>query len=231
MRTCTTRQRARSSTRSRSRRRWTSATRPDFGVLSIHEFATDPTENLAYSAYYSGGIRVFQFDRANGLRQVGAWIDPEGSNFWGVEQFTTPQGERLIAGSDRDFGLYLFRYTGPGAAQPPACTDTTVLVPFKRSAAVPLTCSDANGNPLRSRRCHAHGRHAQRRCRSGAVTFTHTGGRIGPAGSFTFKANDGAADSNVATASLVAVARPTAGAASTGSSGRAPGTDRRQPVR
>jgi len=177
----------------------------DFGVLSIHEFAADPTENLAYSAYYSGGMRVFQFDRANGLRQVGAFIAPEGNDFWGVEQFTTSQGERLIAGSDRDFGLYLFRYTGPGAAQKPGCSDQTVLVPFKNSADVPLSCSDANGNPLRQTRLSdpAGGTIADRA--GGGWTYTHTGDRIGPAGSFTFKANDGAADSNTATASLVAV--------------------------
>jgi hypothetical protein len=91
----------------------------DFGDLSIHEVATDPETNLAYVSYYSGGVRVLRFSRANGLEQVGAWIDDEGSNFWGIEQFTTPQGQRLFAGSDRDFGLQIFRYTGPGAPQPP----------------------------------------------------------------------------------------------------------------
>jgi hypothetical protein len=180
----------------------------DFGVLSIHEFATDPTENLAYSAYYSAGMRVLQFDRANGLRQVGAYIAPEGNDFWGVEQFTTPQGQRLIAGSDRDFGLYIFRYTGPGAAQPPACTNVTVMVPFKQSANVPLTCSDPNGNPLRESTTSAPMRGTlSGNPDSGSVTYTHTGNRLGPADSFGFKANDGAADSNTATASMVAVAR------------------------
>ena len=29
-----------------------------FGDLTVHEFATDPTENLAYSSYYAGGMRV-----------------------------------------------------------------------------------------------------------------------------------------------------------------------------
>ncbi len=88
----------------------------DFGDLSIHEFATDPTENLGYVSYYSGGIRVLRFSRADGLQQTGAWIGPNGSNFWGIEEFTTPAGERLIAGSDRDFGLVILRYTGPDAA-------------------------------------------------------------------------------------------------------------------
>jgi hypothetical protein len=179
-----------------------------FGDLTIHEFATDPTEPLAYGSYYSGGMRVLRFSRANGLEQIGAYIAPEGSNMWGVEQFTTPQGERLIAGSDRDFGLYIFRYTGPGRAQPPSCSNVTVMVPFKQSANVPLSCSDPNGNPLRESTTSAPtGGTLSGNADSGSVTYTHTGNRIGPAGSFGFKANDGAADSNTATASLVAVAR------------------------
>jgi RTX calcium-binding nonapeptide repeat (4 copies) len=93
----------------------------DFGDLSIHEFATDPTEYLAYSSYYSGGMRVFSFG-PGGLVEQGRFIDDEGSNFWGVEQFTGADGERYFAGSDRDFGLQIFRYTGPGAAQRPVCS-------------------------------------------------------------------------------------------------------------
>jgi hypothetical protein len=178
----------------------------NFGTLSVHEFATDPTEYLAYSAYYAGGMRVLRFGDA-GMEQVGAFIDEGGNDFWGVEQFTTPQGDRLFAGSDRDFGLYLFRYTGPGAAQKPVCTDNTTLVPFKGSATVPLTCADANANPLRESTLSSPANGSlSGDPDSGAVTYTHTGDSMGPAGSFTFKANDGAADSNVATANLVVVA-------------------------
>jgi hypothetical protein len=92
-----------------------------FGDLSIHEFATDPETNLAYSSYYAGGLRVLRFSRASGLEEVGRFIDEGGSNFWGVEQFTDKDGNRLIAGSDRDYGLYIVKYTGPGAvlAKPP----------------------------------------------------------------------------------------------------------------
>jgi hypothetical protein len=93
-----------------------------FGDLSIHEFATDPATNLAYSSYYAGGIRVLRFSRAAGLEEMGAWIADGGSNFWGVEQFTAANGERLIAGSDRDFGLVILRYTGPGAVGPTPVT-------------------------------------------------------------------------------------------------------------
>ena len=82
-----------------------------FGDLSIHEFATDPDDNLAYAAYYSGGARVVRFGE-DGIREVGRFIDEGGNNFWGVETFRL-QGRRYFAESDRDFGLYIFRYTGP----------------------------------------------------------------------------------------------------------------------
>jgi len=81
------------------------------GDLSIHEFATDPDRNLAYAAYYSAGLRVVKFGKS-GITEVGRFIDEGGSNFWGIEQYTTPAGRRLIAASDRDHGLYLFEYTG-----------------------------------------------------------------------------------------------------------------------
>ena len=81
-----------------------------FGDLSIHEFATDPGARLAYSSYYAGGLRVFSFGNG-GLKEVGKFIDQGGNNFWGVE--VASEKGRLIAASDRDFGLYLFRYTGP----------------------------------------------------------------------------------------------------------------------
>jgi hypothetical protein len=82
-----------------------------FGDLSIHEFATDPERRVAYSSYYSGGMRVFSFG-AGGLDEVGRFIDQGGNNFWGVETFTSKKYGRLFAGSDRDYGLYILRYTG-----------------------------------------------------------------------------------------------------------------------
>jgi hypothetical protein len=163
------------------------------------------------SRYAAGRKRSWEaarYGRQIGLEEAGAWIAEGGSNFWGVEQFTTPQGQRLIAGSDRDFGLVILRYTGAGAAQPPACSDLTVMVAYRESADVPLNCSDPNGNPLRqSRTSNPSGGTVTDRPPAGGWTYRHTGRRLGPAGSFTFRANDGAADSNVATANLVAVAK------------------------
>jgi hypothetical protein len=109
-----------------------------FGDLSIHEFATDPATNLAYSAYYAGGIRVMRYSRAAGLEEVGAWIADSGSNFWGVEQMTADNGERLIVGSDRDHGLVILRYTGPGAVRPnPASPGGTTPPPSGGGGATP----------------------------------------------------------------------------------------------
>lgn len=89
-----------------------------YGDLSIHEFATDPSQNLAYSSYYAGGLRVVRFGTA-GIDEVGHYIDAAGSNFWGIEQFAAGsaaprslRGKQLIAASDRDSGLWIFRYTG-----------------------------------------------------------------------------------------------------------------------
>ena len=81
-----------------------------FGDLSIHEFAAVPGENLAYSAYYSGGLRVFSFGES-GLKEEGAFIDECGNNFWDIE-YTRVNGVDYAGASDRDFGVYVFRYKG-----------------------------------------------------------------------------------------------------------------------
>jgi hypothetical protein len=76
-------------------------------------------------------MRVVRYSRAGGIEEMGKFIDDDGSNFWGVEQFTDAAGNRLIAGSDRDFGLQIFKYTGPGAvlAPPPPPPPPPVAAP------------------------------------------------------------------------------------------------------
>ena len=102
----------------------------------MHEFATDPEVNLGYVAHYAGGIRVLSFGNG-GFEQVGKYVDHGGNNFWGVEQFTGPDGSRLIAGSDRDFGLYIVKYTGPGAPVPPSAPLAASPAPPAAPAAAP----------------------------------------------------------------------------------------------
>lgn len=86
-----------------------------FGDLSVHEVAMSELQNdLAYFSYYSGGFRVARVV-ANELVEVGRFIDAGGdggNNFWGV-QVWQHAGQEYVLASDRDFGLYIFRYTGP----------------------------------------------------------------------------------------------------------------------
>jgi hypothetical protein len=94
----------------------TEAMDPDFAIgfgdLTVHEVAVDPFKpRLAYLSYYAGGLRVIKYGR-NGIREVGHYIDEEGNNFWGVEVHRLPSGRKLILASDRDSGLWIFRYTG-----------------------------------------------------------------------------------------------------------------------
>ncbi len=88
------------------------------GDLSVHEVATSIDDSrLAYFSYYSGGFRVARIveDDPGGakLQEVGKFIDQGGSNFWGVEVFQGADGQEYVAASDRDHGLYIFKYTGP----------------------------------------------------------------------------------------------------------------------
>jgi hypothetical protein len=86
-----------------------------FGTVDVHEVATGrgADADLAYYAHYSGGIRVTRFD-ATGIEEVGRFIDEGGNDFWGV-QLTDKfvDGRRVVAYSDRSYGLYLATYTGP----------------------------------------------------------------------------------------------------------------------
>jgi hypothetical protein len=47
------------------------------------------------------------------MEEVGAFIDEGGNNLCGVEIWHDENGEKFVLASDRDFGLYVFQYTGP----------------------------------------------------------------------------------------------------------------------
>src|ERR671937_647504 len=82
-----------------------------FGDLTVHEAATSPTRaDLVYFSYYAAGFRVAKI-ADNELTEVGHYIDVGGNNFWGVQVFQH-DGKEYVAASDRDFGLFIFRYTG-----------------------------------------------------------------------------------------------------------------------
>jgi hypothetical protein len=82
-----------------------------YGDLSVHEAATSAMRNdLVYFSYYAAGFRVAKI-ASDKLVEVGHFIDVDGNNFWGVQVFESG-GQEYVAASDRDFGLYIFRYTG-----------------------------------------------------------------------------------------------------------------------
>jgi hypothetical protein len=95
-----------------------------FGDLTVHEVEVprgDPDEGgpapdddkLAYFSWYSGGFRVIDFTDPTDPIEVGRHIDAGGNDHWGVALAEDQSGNRIVLASDRDFGLYIYRYTGP----------------------------------------------------------------------------------------------------------------------
>ena len=81
-----------------------------FGDMTVHEVATDPDKDLVYISHYALGMRVLSYD-ASGAKEVGAFVEAGGSNYWGVEVHKM-NGKTYILGSDRDRGLRIFTFGG-----------------------------------------------------------------------------------------------------------------------
>jgi hypothetical protein len=82
-----------------------------FGDLSVHEAAASAVNSrLMYFSYYAGGFRVVRITDDGKLVEVGRFIDTGGNNFWGVQVFSRG-GKEYVAASDRDYGLYILKYT------------------------------------------------------------------------------------------------------------------------
>jgi catechol 2,3-dioxygenase-like lactoylglutathione lyase family enzyme len=82
-----------------------------FGDLSVHEVATShQVANRLYFSYYAGGFRVAEIVNDE-IVEKGHYIDQNGNNFWGVQVFDHG-GQEYVAASDRDHGLWIFRYHG-----------------------------------------------------------------------------------------------------------------------
>ncbi|HEX6257529.1 MAG TPA: PA domain-containing protein [Euzebyales bacterium] len=107
-----------------------------FGDLTMHNVEGDPDDpNVAYIAWYSLGMRVVELNTGadieppedetgaadweaatpavddyygNNVTEVGRWISPDGSNFWGVT-VTEIGGQEYILASDRNSGLHIFQ--------------------------------------------------------------------------------------------------------------------------
>ncbi len=85
------------------------------GTLSIHEIESDPrgAHNLGYIAWYAVGLKVVEWDQEAGvIRPRGVYRHVAGNDFWGVSLQKRGRDRPLIYMSDRDSGLWIFRYTG-----------------------------------------------------------------------------------------------------------------------
>lgn len=90
-----------------------------FGNLTVHEVQTDPRSNvnLGYISYYDAGFRIVKFGKKS-IKEVGHYIDADGNDFWGIEPLQEKVNKKgqggapLLLLSDRDSGLWIFRYTG-----------------------------------------------------------------------------------------------------------------------
>ena len=82
-----------------------------FGDLSVHEVATShQVDNRLYFSYYTGGFRVADIENDK-IVEKGHYIAEGGNNFWGVQVFEKG-GQEYVAASDRDNGLWIFKYNG-----------------------------------------------------------------------------------------------------------------------
>ncbi|MGH2692096.1 MAG: LVIVD repeat-containing protein [Actinomycetota bacterium] len=106
-----------------------SAFQEGFGNMTVHEVKTDPREgkDLAYFSYYDAGLRVAKFG-PDGITEIGHYVAEGGNDFWGVYPAcgasclnAAKPGLRggkavgqnpLLLMSDRDSGLWIFRYSG-----------------------------------------------------------------------------------------------------------------------
>ena len=106
----------------------------------------------------------------------------------------TPTSQRSRSPSDRP--VLRHRRTTPRS-----CTDGTKTTPNATPASITLACTDADGDALTLSIVAAPGHGSLGSINAGSVTYTPTGTYAG-SDSFTFKASDGKADSNVATISI-----------------------------
>ena len=135
------------------------------------------------------------------------------ANALAVGTYTAQATQGDSAGNTGTSAAVTFNVTAP--APPPAenhaptCTDVSKTVPNATATAVALSCSDADGDALTISVVGSPTNGSVSSVSGGSVTYTPTGTYSGN-DSFTFKASDGKADSNTATATLTVQQPPPA---------------------
>ena len=94
-----------------------------FGDLTVHEVEVlrgNPNEGgpgpdddlVAYFPGMRAGSASSDISDPANPAELGHYIDEAGNNFWGVALAEDEDGNRIVLASDRDYGLFIFRYTG-----------------------------------------------------------------------------------------------------------------------
>lgn len=83
------------------------------GTLSIHEIETDRRRgvDLGYISWYAVGLKIVSWTE-NGIASEGVYRHDNGNDFWGVSLEKRGDKRPLIYMSDRDDGLWIFKFTG-----------------------------------------------------------------------------------------------------------------------
>ena len=76
------------------------------GDRTMHNIVVDGGTQ-AYISWYAEGMRVVDF-AGDSLTETAHYVNPAGSNFWGVYLHDHPDGNTYILGSDRSTGLWIF---------------------------------------------------------------------------------------------------------------------------
>ena len=154
-----------------------------FGSLSVRDVASDPSTGLVYVAHGAGGFRVLALDGAGKVKETGRLTGPPAGDVTGVEPFAAADGSRLIAASDRDRGLLVLRYSGPGAVgptpKPPAPDPAPPATAPPGPVATPTPVPQPAGPRVAPRGVSLK---VARRARRGRTTLTSTGKVALPAG-------------------------------------------------
>ena len=79
---------------------------PIGGDRTMHNIVVDDG-TTAYISWYAEGMRVVDFS-GDTLTETAHYVDPAGSNFWGVYLYEHSDGNTYILGSDRSTGLWIF---------------------------------------------------------------------------------------------------------------------------
>lgn len=167
---------------------------------------------------------VYLYQRGDGSWPMAGRVDsPKGYSIDNYSNFVAPgfgnsaalEGTELVIGADHELdqasaitgAVYLYSLAQPQANHAPIASALAAVTDAGHSVDVTLTATDADADPLTYSIVSGPAHGSLGAISGNRTTYTPAPGYSG-ADSFTFKANDGQADSNVATVSITVNAAP-----------------------